>query len=1582
MSGAEGGVTFGRGKRNQKSPVTTVEDTQSTPDGGRQPWKSRRYEPAFSQSRPNSELKVGEMSTKILTLYPTDGPRGTNHEEWKRSVVQYVSANYRHCVDMVKKEKYTAWVRPVITKAQEAELSDMEKELTINDAKAKQEVDRKIREDMPIIFDILIATLGEKSIKVVQLHFNSQAPARKWEDILNEQDLVVLFTAINASHKGNQKGVKVLQQLQTDLFFLSAKQQPRESLNGFEKRLDQLDEMRVASGLNKQTEEYKAAVMFKGVSPMFDDFKTSVLNDCALRGDDQFPKSMGALIRIAEAWVQPVKSDKTGSASIFMTVEEHEEHIIMLARNDHQRKTTKDDQRKLKDDKSNPSKTATDTDGAPKPKNGKCFHCKGKHFAFECPTATEEEKAESKRIYDRSRKSDTSVDEENVDVKTVMLLCATQIYEEQDSADNWQLLSKSNVNQFADSTETEMNAQEKMQMMETQSLLFPDALFLDTGAEIGAVNDKDFLEEMQSCTPLRITGSTPGGLILTKKGVNSILGVHFYDENCKANITSFSQQRKNGNKVFYNSELDFFRVYNPSIQETVDFYPMNGLYATNIHHVRSNTNRQFISTVEDNMRKFSKRQIEMAEKAKEFMEGHCISVRGAIQLAQSIQGMPLNAIDFQRAEFIWGGPRSVDSGKTKSLKSKPLDPERYLQEADDVVMNADIMFIDGLPFLISKTSPGGFAQVDILKNRKRSQLKMKVRTQLARLKAFKKNPTWITADGEGGLKKEEEKFNELEIKLNTEAAGSHVPVIENFIKTVKEHERGRRAVSPFKVAPRALFALFVCCVVMTLNYMPTSVNFNNMSPYEWISGMRPTYEQHFALPIGSYCMVTEPKPAANYNDVNLERAKPMIALNPTGSMRGAWRFFNLETGRVVTRDKWKVRPVPKEAVDRVAKFADILDINSAILESSGDEDFLELDETTVADIFPTVEDVMLADASGDVDNFTKTPSVEISQKLNQQPIRDQLEDNDILPPTPRNLLSDIEEVEMNPLAQYTMEANRGRGQPRRSMRLLKESQPFTPALYLTRKQATRRHGVEPITEAVVDEIVQMAIGKKVFTPVDINSMTQEQRKRALRTNLLLDEKFKPDGSFEKHKARLVAMEYKHMSQLDKFDKASPTPHTQSILMVASVAAAEEREVRKLDVSGAFLNVDMARSGRTQYILLNKQTARVVVQLMPEMAEFLLKNGEMYAILNKAMYGTGEASKLWNNLVVEILQKNGFVQNPYDKCVFNKIIDGVQCTILFHVDDFMLTSKSSKALDEVESMFTNAFEKITVETGKIISFVGMTFNFTEKSKVHVTQLGYIQDILTSSKVTNKASTPATVDMRTVDEQSTKLSVDERADFHSMVYKLLYLAKRTRPDILGPTQFLSTRVTQARQQDDKKLDRILEYLNETSYLGLLLSANTPAEVISYIDASYGVNTSRRGHTGSMITLGSGAIHAGSKEQSINVKSSCECELVGLSDGLSQVIFTRNFLLGQGYEVQPATVMQDNTSTINLAQNGMSNSEKTRHISIRYFFVTDRIKSGEIKLQHMGTEDMIADILTKPLQGELFRKLRDLLLGYTCL
>ncbi len=72
-------------------------------------------------------------------------------------------------------------------------------------------------------------------------------------------------------------------------------------------------------------------------------------------------------------------------------------------------------------------------------------------------------------------------------------------------------------------------------------------------------------------------------------------------------------------------------------------------------------------------------------------------------------------------------------------------------------------------------------------------------------------------------------------------------------------------------------------------------------------------------------------------------------------------------------------------------------------------------------------------------------------------------------------------------------------------------------------------------------------------------------------------------------------------------------------------------------------------------------------------------------------------------------------------------------------------------------------------------------------------------------------------------------------------------------------------------------------------------------------------------------------------------------------------------------PADVFQDNHSTMALAAKGRSTSDRTRHIHIRYFFVKDRVDSGEVSVKYMPTKLMLADILTKPLQGELFRAMR---------
>ena len=128
-----------------------------------------------------------------------------------------------------------------------------------------------------------------------------------------------------------------------------------------------------------------------------------------------------------------------------------------------------------------------------------------------------------------------------------------------------------------------------------------------------------------------------------------------------------------------------------------------------------------------------------------------------------------------------------------------------------------------------------------------------------------------------------------------------------------------------------------------------------------------------------------------------------------------------------------------------------------------------------------------------------------------------------------------------------------------------------------------------------------------------------------------------------------------------------------------------------------------------------------------------------------------------------------------------------------------------------------------------------------------------------------------------------------------------------------------------------------------------------------------------------MGKGALYASSKRQKLNTKSSTEAELVGAGDFLPQTIWTSNFLREQGYHVAESKFFQDNQSAMKMERNGrQSAGQRSRHIDIRYFFIKDRIEKGEINLIYCPTNEMIADFFTKPLQGGLFTKFRDLIMG----
>ena len=174
-------------------------------------------------------------------------------------------------------------------------------------------------------------------------------------------------------------------------------------------------------------------------------------------------------------------------------------------------------------------------------------------------------------------------------------------------------------------------------------------------------------------------------------------------------------------------------------------------------------------------------------------------------------------------------------------------------------------------------------------------------------------------------------------------------------------------------------------------------------------------------------------------------------------------------------------------------------------------------------------------------------------------------------------------------------------------------------------------------------------------------------------------------------------------------------------------------------------------------------------------------------------------------------------------------------------------------------------------------------------------------------------------------------------------------------------------------------MMKYIRGSSKLPLILSADGSGILKWWVDGSFAVHPNMRGHTGSGLTLGRGFPIVHSTKQKLNTRSSTETELVSVDDCMPSICWTRYFLEAQDYGVTESIVYQDNKSAILLEKNGKaSSSKRTKHINIRFFFVTDRIQQKELSVEWRPTAEMIADFMTKPTQGKLFVKFRDTIMG----
>jgi hypothetical protein len=534
----------------------------------------------------------------------------------------------------------------------------------------------------------------------------------------------------------------------------------------------------------------------------------------------------------------------------------------------------------------------------------------------------------------------------------------------------------------------------------------------------------------------------------------------------------------------------------------------------------------------------------------------------------------------------------------------------------------------------------------------------------------------------------------------------------------------------------------------------------------------------------------------------------------------------------------------------------------------------------------------------------------------------------------------------------------------------------------TPKQAIAARGSAAM-QALIKEISQLD-DKGTFIPVHMHDLNALERRRILPSFTFMEDKYDPTTrEFIKTKARTVGGGHRQDPSLYQDEGTwSPTVSTPALFIGAGIAAHEKRVVATVDIPTAYPNAKRdINSDITVHITLDVIETAILVVLHREYSEFVRPDGRMVVKITNALYGLIESAKLWYQEISATLEAAGFIKNAYDLCVFNKTHNGQQISIYLHVDDMLITSCSEKLIIEIHQILEQKYGTMAINMGKIHSFLGMTFDFSQSGKVSIKMDKFVDEILDRAGVAGKAiESPAGEHLFKVRELEL-LPIDKQDEMHSIVAMLLYLAKRARPDLLTTVNFLCRRVKKFDADDEKKLTRMLNYLHSTKELCLTLCFEDGWQIVASVDSAYAVTHDWKSVSGAAISLGGGIVHGYSKAQKLITKSSTEAETVAASDYAGQAIWTRNFLIEQGYtSVGPVIIEQDNQSAMALFKKGFSTSERTRHISIRYFWLTDRVRSGELSIQYVPTDVMLADLLTKPLQGERFRLLRDRLLGIT--
>ena len=237
----------------------------------------------------------------------------------------------------------------------------------------------------------------------------------------------------------------------------------------------------------------------------------------------------------------------------------------------------------------------------------------------------------------------------------------------------------------------------------------------------------------------------------------------------------------------------------------------------------------------------------------------------------------------------------------------------------------------------------------------------------------------------------------------------------------------------------------------------------------------------------------------------------------------------------------------------------------------------------------------------------------------------------------------------------------------------------------------------------------------------------------------------------------------------------------------------------------------------------------------------------------------QASLLFYKKLRKDLEEIGFTVNPYDPCVANRIINGKQHTVTWHVDDLKSSHVDPKVNDDFHKWLEGKYgdpklAMVKAVRGKRHDYLAMNLDYSIPGKLKVDMITYVKNMVDEfPEEITPSKCPWNGNLFKVDEKGTKLNKEKHELFHTFVAKGLFVSKRARPDIQPAIAYLSTRVKEPVESDWFKLKKMLGFLKATQEDVITLESDGKHMITWHLDAAFAVHKDLKSHTGAVMSLG---------------------------------------------------------------------------------------------------------------------------------